>query len=169
VETQRLPLTITGKLYTDGTKSNVTTSYFLSSPDNRLVMMVDWANNRAQIEEWNASLTAPVDRQPSVTGTQEVVFASYVMAKVFNVKSNAVDFACDLETGDLGDPDWDDDGTNDVAAALSLLGKPRLTTNLTIKSFTGILRGVLNDSQHGATNAPDRSFDGRVKSTGPAF
>lgn len=155
----RIPITMSWtELNSSGTFRVVTTN-LVTAAGNQLVAVIDLPNNTFDIEEWNSTLSNRVDRQPSVTGTQALLFASYLMAVVPNARTNTLTFAADLETGDPVDVDWDNNGIPDHLASVSAAGtmsyKP--TGLLTNRNGTSVLTGVvtrINGKLVGILNDP---------------
>lgn len=174
---QGVPLILKGEARTpNGVVPLVSTNWF-TAPHNQLVMVVDWEASRVTLEEWNGALTHPVDRKPLVAGTQAVVFASRRVAMVFNARTNGVTVAADLETGEAGDADWDNDGHLDHVAGLALLGtltvKPSgiISNRLSGATATGAvtrvqadLIGVLHDPVAASHGTPRILWRGQLRS-----
>jgi len=158
---ERLPIAFKGKINTDAGSIRITDTDLVTSPGNRLVVMVDLATHVVAIEEWDASLTTQIDRDPVLRGTQALM-ENFRMAIVAGQLLNA-----NLEMVDM---DWDDDGADDHDGNLQLLAKIRLdpvTGNLTKVSASVV--GVLNDPVNSFNGAPNQLLKAKIKASGPSF
>lgn len=156
---QRIPIVVTGTELNSAGTFRIGTTNLLSTNGSQLVAVIDLQNNTFDIEEWDAALSNRVDRRPLAPGVQPWLVASYVMAVVPNATSNLLTFAADLETGDPVDVDWDNDGTPDHLASISIIGtmsyKP--TALLTNRNGSSVITGVvtrINAQLQGVLNDP---------------
>jgi hypothetical protein len=162
---QRVPISIGGTVLTSTSKTKVTSSYFLSSPSNRLVLAIDLVAQTVDLEEWSSNLTVQVDRQFDLGGTN-AIFGSIRMGYTTNATGTRAVLESDLEQVDI---DWNDDDVADSDGNLQLTGKLTLSAGA-ITKLSGTLHGVLNDQVNGATGTVNTLLQkGKIKATGPAF
>ncbi len=158
---QRFPIALTATVQTDAGTTKITDQNLVKIPGDRLVLYVDLNAHLVGIEEWSADLSTQVDRDPTLSGTQSLL-ENYRMAVIAGKQLNA-----NLEMVDM---DWDSDGVPDHDGDLQLTAK--LKTDRTSGAVTGIsgtLIGVLNDPVNSGNGGADMLFNGKLKTTGPAF
>ena len=157
----RFPITLSGTVQTTTGNSSLTDQNLVSAPGNHLVMMIDLVAHAVAIEEWNAQLTAQVNRDPSLSGDQSLM-ENYRMAVVGTTKLTLM---ANLEMVAV---DWNHDGTPDHDGSLQLVAQAA-TDKVTgaITKLSGTLIGVLNDSVNGVALTGDMQFRGKFATSGP--
>ena len=64
---QRFPVNLSASIETEAGKTDITDQDLVTSPGNRLVLMVDTEDHIVAVEEWNATLTAASTSKTSTT------------------------------------------------------------------------------------------------------
>lgn len=160
-ETQRFPISLGATVETDTQRVKLTDQSLVTAPGNRLVLAIDMTTHVVAIEEWNAGLTARVDRDAVLSGTQAIL-ENYRMAQLSGKKLMA-----NLEMVDM---DWDKDGELDHDGNLQLDAKLKINPQSgTITSLTATLLGVLNDPVNSGNGGENMLFRGKLRTTGAAF
>jgi hypothetical protein len=160
-EVQRFPVIISGQVDSDGARVTVTDQSIVSTPGNRLVLVIDIAHRTVALQEWTADLKTQVDRDRVLGGVQSVM-ENFRMAVIAGTTMNA-----NLEMVDM---DWNDDGINDHDGNLMLTAKLKVdAATAAIAGISGSIVGVFNDRINGGTFAGDQLLKAKLKTAGPAF
>lgn len=174
---QAIPIVLRADVMVPSVVLRQTTTNWLTASENQLVLVMDSSQSRFAIEEWNATLTAAVDRNPAMVGTQSVLLASKRVAMLTDPRRNTITVAIDFETGGTADIDWDNDGVADHVGSVSFVGTLTVNPSRVISdppgeyTATGAVtrvigqwHGVLNDPMSATSGAPRILWRGEIRS-----